>query len=237
MLNFLKGFITPAAAISPPLDSRAAFRQALLSYPAHVPPHRGFAKALSLEQADLNLQWFTDSLHSRISALQSFLLTQGIDLHDVDATSLSSKQAALTQIIAWVRDCWPQEILRPEHKQYDYWLDCDRQGDDAIYSLALDLGTLFGQWAIASRPEWHWGLDLTGASLQDPMLQARRVVLTTLPLGPQSVPYQIDMEAVSVTRYMAPSLGQYLGELDQDDWMLFMHDCHTGRVIDLMQVR
>ena len=75
MLNFLKGFITPAAAISPPLDNRAAFRQALLSYPAHVQPHRGFAKALSLEQADLNLQWFTDSLHSRISALQSFLLT------------------------------------------------------------------------------------------------------------------------------------------------------------------
>ncbi|MFT4163824.1 MAG: hypothetical protein QM650_01115 [Microlunatus sp.] len=106
-------------------------------------------------------------------------------------------------------------------------------GDDAIFSLTLDLATYFGEIVRSTRPEWRWGLDLTRSSLRGPMLTSRRIILCTAPLGVRGIRVQEDWEAVVVLRYRKPAHFLFAGPLDHDSWLTRLRDGCSGRVIDL----
>ena len=235
MLAWLKKHFThPPAAPAPAPDRKVAFRQALAHYPAHVPPHRGWGKQLTPEQAQQNLDWFRQTLPERLATLRALTAETGLTLSQAPVQSLDEAKDLVARLIDWTRICWPDEPYRPEHlHDDDYWARSDRTGDDAIFSVVLDMATLMGQWVMAGRPEWRWGLDMSRASLgHQPMLTARRVVLTTPLLGTQRVPCMMDMEMLVLGRYREPASPYFKGA--QDLWIEYMRDGYTGREIDLL---
>ena len=237
MFDRLKTWLggSPAPAVDPLDASRARFRAALHRYPVHVAPNRGFAQELSPEQAQANLDWFIASLPTRLGALRALLADFELYLPAPEGLSLPEAEALMAELIAWTQRCWPATPYWPEHLQDSYWLHCDRLVDDAIFSVALDLGSYFGQIAIAAQPAWRWGLDLSAASLRGPMLSARRVLLSTAPLGKQQVREQLDWEALVVQRYREPQHFLFKGQLADDAWMTQLRDACTGRLITHFQ--
>ena len=113
-----------------------------------------------------------------------------------------------------------------------------RTGDDAIFSVVLDVATLLGETIRAGRSEWRWGLDMARASRgPQPMFSALRVVLFTPPLGEQRAPCMMYMEALVLERYRRPKDFRFNQTLEYDPWMEYVRDGYTGRVIDLMAGR
>ena len=242
MLESLKRWLRspagPKALESLP-DRQTQFKQALAAYPAHVPPHRGWGKQLTPEQAQQNLDWFRQSIPERLAALRALAVKTGLALDEVPVQSLDEAQDLVARLIDWTRACWPAEPYRPEHlHDDDYWARSDRTGDDAIFSVVLDVATLLGETIRAGRSEWRWGLDMARASRgPQPMFSARRVVLFTPPLGEQRAPCMMDMEALVLERYRRPKDFRFNQTLEYDPWMEYVRDGYTGRVIDLMAGR
>lgn len=238
MFDRLKSWITPPSATPGPADRKSDFTRALASYPAHVPPHRGYARQLTPEQAQQNLDWFRQTLPERLAALRSLAASTGLVLNDAPAGTLAEAQDLMARLIAWTRDSWPQAPYLPAHLDDAHWAMSARTGDDAIFSVVLDVATLLGHTVMAGRPEWRWGLDLSRASMgQQPKFSARRVVLTTPLLGEQRAPYLMDLEALVLERYRRPKDFRFNQTLEYDPWMEYVRDGYTGRVIDLMDGR
>ena len=240
MLAWLKKHFThPPAAPAPAPDRKVAFRQALAHYPAHVPPHRGWGKQLTPEQAQQNLDWFRQTLPERLATLRALTAETGLTLSQAPVQSLDEAKDLVARLIDWTRICWPDEPYRPEHlHDDDYWARSDRTGDDAIFSVVLDVATLLGETIRAGRSEWRWGLDMARAGRgPQPMFSARRVVLFTPPLGEQRAPCMMDMEALVLERYRRPKDFRFNQTLEYDPWMEYVRDGYTGRVIDLMAGR
>ncbi|MDO5624990.1 MAG: hypothetical protein Q4G71_09900 [Pseudomonadota bacterium] len=236
MLDWLKKHLSlrPVPQVPAP-DRQAAFRQVLARYPAHVPPHRGPGWHLTPEQAQQNLDWFKQTLPERLAALRLVAET-GLTLSEAPVQSLDEAKDLVAQLIDWTRDCWPGEPYRPEHTQDSCWVVSERTGDDAIFSVVLDVATLLGQIIMAGRSEWRGGLDMDPASLgSQPMFSARRVVLISPLLGEQRVPALMDMEALVLDRYCKPHNLDFTGPLEHDAWMKYVRDGYTGRVIDMMR--
>ena len=243
MLDWLKKLTprrTPAPADAPP-DLKAVFRLALAHYPAHVPPHRGLGGHITPEQAQHNLDWFRRSVPERLHALRALATDTGLALPaDLQrpVASLDEAKELVARLIAWTRACWPDRPYRPEHLSDSHWAMSARTGDDAIFSVVLDVATLLGQVAMTGRSEWRWGLDMARASRgPQPMFSARRVVLFTPPLGEQRAPCMMDMEALVLERYRRPKDFRFNQTLEYDPWMEYVRDGYTGRVIDLMAGR
>lgn len=237
MLEQLKRWLRPPTSqtAEPSPNYQTTFRQALAAYPAHVPPHKGYGHQITPEQAQQNLDWFRGSLPERLASLRALLANTGLPLQDEDLSpdSLDTALDLVRRLIEWTRACWPSAPYQAEHKSYDHWAMSARNGDDAIFSVVLDMATLMGQWVMAGRPEWRWGLDMSRASLgHQPMLTARRVVLTTPLLGTQRVPCMMDMEMLVLGRYREPASPYFKGA--QDLWIEYMRDGYTGREIDLL---
>lgn len=216
-------------------DRQAGFRQALAHYPAHVPPHRGWGKQLTLEQAQQNLDWFRQTIPERLAALRALAADTGLALGEAPVSSLDEARHLVVQLIGWTRACWPDAPYRTEHKSYDDWAASDRTGDDAIFSVVLDVATLLGETIRAGRSEWRWGLDMARASLgHQPMLSARRVVLLSPLLGPQQVVTHMDLELLVLDRYLKPHDLDFTGPPEQDAWMQYVCDGYTGQSMDLL---
>ena len=235
--TWLGGAQSPASASPAPAPSddaaRTAFRQALQRYPAHAAPNAGYARELTPEQAQGNLDWFLASLPERLQALEGLLAAFGVPAQPVAITS-EARQVWIGQLIDWTRRCWPAQPYRPEHLATDDWLRLPRTGDDAIFSVTLDLATRMGEVVRAACPDWRWGLDMSAASLRGPMLTSRRVVLTTAPLGPQGVRLVRDWEAEVVARYKRAGSIDYAAALPFDPWWINFEDACTGRSIRML---
>ena len=79
MLDWLKKRLIPAAATQANTPEwQAVFRQALAHYPAHVPPHRGWGRQLTPEQAQQNLDWFRQTLPERLDTLRALTAETGL---------------------------------------------------------------------------------------------------------------------------------------------------------------
>ena len=234
--TWLGGAQSPASASPAPAPSddaaRTAFRQALQRYPAHAAPHPGYAQELTPEQAQANLDWFLGSLPDRLQVLDVLLAEFGVPAQPA-ADTPEARQAWIGQLIDWTRRCWPAQPYRPEHLATDDWLRLPRTGDDAIFSVTLDLATRMGEVVRAACPDWRWGLDMSAASLRGPMLTSRRVVLTTAPLGPQGVRLVRDWEVAVVLRYQNPQHFLFEDPLSNDAWSKDLEAGATGRVIRL----
>lgn len=232
--RWLRSPVPQTAEPSP--NHQVIFSQALAAYPTHAPPHKGYGHQLTPDQAQQNLDWFRDSLPQRLTSLRALLAGTGLLLRDEDLSpdTLDAALDLVRRLIDWTRACWPGAPYQPRHLSEADWLASDRQGDDAIFSVVLDVATLMGQWVMAGRPEWRWGLDMSRASLgHQPMLTARRVVLTTPLLGTQRVPCMMDMEVLVLERYLKPRDLHFNGALADDPWMEYVRDGYTGRVIDM----
>ncbi|MDO5624989.1 MAG: hypothetical protein Q4G71_09895 [Pseudomonadota bacterium] len=237
MLDWLKKQFTlkPAPTVAKP-DLKARFRQALAHYPAHVPPHRGWGRQLTPEQAQQNLDWFKQTLPERLAALRALAGETGLTLSGAPVQSLDEAEDLVARLIYWTRACWPDEPYRREHlHDYDYWAMSDRTGDDAIFSMVLDVATLLGETIRTGRSEWRWGLDMDPSSLgSQPTFSARRVVLISPLLGERRISTLMDMESLVVSRYRNPRSFHYQGSMEYDSWMVHVRDGYTGREIDLI---
>ena len=237
MLDWLKKRLIPAAATQANTPEwQAVFRQALAHYPAHVPPHRGWGRQLTPEQAQQNLDWFRQTLPERLATLRALTAETGLTLSQAPVQSLDEAKDLVARLIDWTRACWPDEPYRPEHlHDDDYWAKSDRTGDDAIFSVALDVATLLGETIRAGRSEWRWGLDMDPSSLgHQPLFTARRVVLISPLLGERRISTLMDMEMLVLERYRKPRSFYHQGPLEYDSWMEYVRDGYTGRVIDMM---
>ena len=237
MLDWLKKRLIPAAATQANTPEwQAVFRQALAHYPAHVPPPRGWGRQLTPEQAQQNLDWFRQTLPERLDTLRALTAETGLTLSEAPVQSLDEAKDLVARLIDWTRACWPDEPYRPEHlHDDDYWAKSDRTGDDAIFSVALDVATLLGETIRAGRSEWRWGLDMDPSSLgHQPLFTARRVVLISPLLGERRISTLMDMEMLVLERYRKPRSFYHQGPLEYDSWMEYVRDGYTGRVIDMM---
>jgi len=158
--------------------NRADFRAAVHRYPAHNFPNPGYARQITPQQAQANLDWFLASLPERLAAIDWFLAEFGVPAAPAGAT-LSELDSWIARVIDWTNDYWPDKPFRPEHGTDDVWLHAKRVGDEAIFSIALDLGTRFGEVVKSMEPRWRWGLNMDRSDLRDEMGSARRVVMTT----------------------------------------------------------
>ena len=222
-----------AAALA---ESRATFRAAVHRYPAYAPPHPGYARELTPQQAQVNLDWFLATLPRRLQTLNALLAEFGVPTRPA-ADTPQDRQAWVGQLMDWTRRCWPAEPYRPEHLKEEHWLHAPRVGDDAIFSITLDLATLFGEICIAVYPAWRWGLDMARGNMgSQPMITARRVVLTTAPLGAKNIREIEDCEAMVVGRYQRPNQFDYSsGPLPNDRGVRHLEDACSGRVIKFFE--
>lgn len=230
MLEKLKNWLwrssTAELGNQPAPDARQAFRQALAEYPAHMPPHRGLGRQIALEQAQQNLDWFMQTLPQRLAALRALAAATGLALGEEPPRSWDEAADLLARLIDWTRACWPDAPYRPEHRQDEYWAASDRTGDDAIFSVALDVATLLGQTVRAGCSAWRWGLDLSRDSLRHDMFSSRRVVLMPPPGARAGL---LDMEAVVRARYLNPQASWFRGPPPHDLWWEYVHDGYTGQ--------
>lgn len=231
--SWLGGSAEPAQP-APTDDGQAAFRASVQRYPAHVAPHRGYARELTPEQAQANLDWFLASMLDRLQVLDALLAEFGVPAQPA-ADTPEARQAWIGQLIDWTRRCWPPKPYRPEHLATDEWLRLPRTGEDGIFSVMLDLATRMGEVVRAACPSWRWGLDMTAASQRGPMLTSRRVVLTTAPLGPQGIRLIRDWEAEVVARYKRLGSIDYAAPVPFDPWWLNFEDACTGRSIRMLE--
>lgn len=238
MLEQLKSWLrSPASrkALESSPDRRAQFKQALAAYPSHVPPHRGLGRQITPEQAQQNLDWFQQTIPGRLAALRALSANTGLALGDAPVRSLDEAKSLVARLIDWTRACWPDAPYRVEHKSYEHWAMSGRSGDDAIFSVVLDVATLLGQTIMAGRQDWRWGLDMARSSLgHQPMLSARRVVLLSPLLGSQPVSTHMDLEILVLDRYLKPHDLDFTGPPERDAWMQYVCDGYTGQSIDLL---
>ena len=212
-------------------DARAAFRAALHRYPAHAPPHPGHARDLTPEQAQANLEWFLAALPERLQVLDRLLTEFGVPTRPA-ADTPEGRQAWVGHLIDWTRRCWPAQPYRPEHLDKDVWLKVARIGDDAIFSVTLDLATLMGEVIKSACPAWRWGLDMASANMGgQPMLTARRVVMTTAPLGSKGIRVIRDWEAAIVAHYWHQDPLERGGPLTSHPLFSRVMDACSGRVV------
>ena len=212
-------------------DARAAIRAALHRYPAHAPPHPGHARDLTPEQAQANLNWVLATLPERLQVLDGLLTEFGVPTRPA-ADTPEGRQAWVGQLIDWTRRCWPAQPYRPEHLDKDVWLKVARIGDDAIFSVTLDLATLMGEVIKSACPAWRWGLDMASANMGgQPMLTARRVVMTTAPLGSKGIRVIRDWEAAIVAHYWHLDPLERGGPLTSHPLFSRFMDACSGRVV------
>ena len=239
MLEQLKNFFTRKAA---PVDSstqttrRSTFDQALRTYPAHVPPHRGLGPDITAEQAQANWDWFKLTLPTRLATLRDLCARTGLTLSETPVNSVDEAIDLTARLIEWTRACWPDKPYLSEHKDRHYWAMSARTGDDAIFSVVLDVATLLGQIIMDGRKEWRWGLDMARSSLgHQPSLTARRVMLMSPLLGQQRHALLKDMEALVLSRYLTPNDFSFRDPLEFDSWVEYVRDGYTGREFDFYQ--
>jgi len=211
--------------------NRAAFRAAVHCYPAHNFPHPGIGREITPQQAQANLDWFLASLPERLATIDRFLAEFGLPAIPSGST-LEEVDHWIARLIHWTNDFWPDKPFRPEHDtDDDVWLYAKREGDEAIFSIALDLGTRFGEVAKSMEPRWHWGLNMERSDLDMPT--ARRVVMTTSPLvSKRQRPYE-NWEITVLARYLYPNTISYQIPPSLHAWTNHLRQACTGFVIDL----
>ena len=216
--HWLRRHPAPAAPQAP--DRRPIFHQALARYPAHVPPHRGLGRQISPRQAQQNLDWFLQTLPQRLAALRALTAETGLTLPEAPPRAWNEAENLVARLIDWTHACWPAAPYRPEHRQDEYWAASNRAGDDAIFSVTLDVATLLGETAraAASTVAWHWGLDMSRDSLRHALPSARRVVLRPPPDLPHPPAALLDMEAATRARYLDPQASWFQCPLPHDLW-------------------
>jgi hypothetical protein len=141
-------------------DSNALL-EALNGYPPYSPPHLGWGKSLSNEQADDNLHYLTENLPVRLNHIGALLADFDVETAPLlDSGAYPLEAAAL--IDDWLtRALPPRDALlqdRPPNPPRDMFIESDRTGSAILFSFVTDLGLLEAEALRIRHSGFDWGL-------------------------------------------------------------------------------
>jgi hypothetical protein len=159
--KILGGAADETASSAADIAGSNALLDALSAYPPYSPPHPGWGKNLSNEQADANLLYLTDHLPVRLAQIDALLRR-----FDIDATPLLDREAdplpMAAQIDHWLaramppRDALPQE--RPPNPPRNLFVESQRAGSAIFFSFVTDLGLLEAEAVRVRHPGFDWSM-------------------------------------------------------------------------------
>jgi hypothetical protein len=171
----------------------------LNGYPPYEAPFRGPAAALTLEQADANLQYLLTDSEVRVNDLARFLGGVGVDF--TGALRGGDVGPPLEALHAWLKRELPK-LYDPAIAKRSVWLASTREGPEIVYSLLMDIALLLGALVIARKPEYRWALDLDPDNVADEMETVKRPVVQIPKAEPFPAPIILDVEAVVFGQYL-----------------------------------
>lgn len=170
----------------------------LQSYPPYEAPYRGPPSALTIMQAEANLQYLLTHKEQRLRDLSRFLGGMGVDI----TTALNGGDVgpALDALHVWAKREFPK-IHDPEIAKRSVWLASTRTGREIVYSFLMDIALLLGELVITRRPDFRWGLDLDPDNVLDEMYSVKRCVVQIPKAEPFPAPIILDFEEIVVGQY------------------------------------
>lgn len=167
----------------------------LEAYPPYEAPFRGPPSALTLEQAEANLQYLLTHNEQRLRDLSRFLSGVGVDV----TAALNGDEVGppLDALHAWTKRDFPK-IYDQRIAKRSVWLASTRTGPEIVYSLLMDIALLLGALVIARRPDYRWALDLDPDNVADGMQSVKRPVVQIPKAEPFPAPIILDFEAIVV---------------------------------------
>jgi hypothetical protein len=193
----------------------------ITDYPAYTAPYCGDHNELSEQQAAENFTYFQQQKEKRLNHLAALLSHYSIDLHENLYTG--DYRPLVKSLYEWFGKLWPTTI-KPEFATRDVWRVTDRQREQILYSVAMDLGIALGEIIISRRPSYSWGLDLDPKNISDQMPTARRVVI----LAPSQIANDrlivIDCEAICASLIFNQSPTYGIMNL----WLNMVNDAVSG---------
>jgi hypothetical protein len=146
----------------------------LRAYPPYDAPFRGPPSALTVEQAEANLQYLLTHNEQRLRDFSRFLGGVGVDV--TDALNGGDVGPPLDTLHGWTKREFPK-IHNPRIAKRSVWLASARTGPEIVYSLLMDIALLLGALVIARRPDFRWALDLDPDNVADGMDTVKRPVV------------------------------------------------------------
>lgn len=173
--------------------------QWLAAYPPYEAPFRGPSSALTLGQAEANLQYLLAHHEQRLRDLTRFLRGAGVDI--TGALNGGDVGPPLESLHAWMKREFPKNHDSHIAKR-SVWLASARTGPEIVYSLLMDIALLLGALVIARRPDYRWALDLDPDNVADEMDTVKRPVVQIPKTEPFPAPIILDFEAIVVGQYL-----------------------------------
>jgi len=188
-------------------------------YPSYEAPHFGFGSALSVQQANENLDYLLANKQARIEAL-SQLLTQ----FDIDLTAGFADVAPekiITQLYQWSGERW-RDYKSATHTRQQ-WHTNNRCDEDLIYSVAMDTAIYFGDLVVKHKPAYSWGVDLDNGNS---VMETYRRCVVQAPILRHNHLAVFDVEAMVAARVFNPDKPHWKWE---NHWLRTMDDHIAGR--------
>ncbi|MET0208884.1 MAG: hypothetical protein ABW220_07555 [Burkholderiaceae bacterium] len=212
MLSWLKK-IAPAR---PSLDRRLA------AYPPYEIPHPGPGQALTLDQAQTNLDYLLAHRQARLAAFAALLRDEaGIDA--APALAGEDPAALLGALHTWLNQVLPPLLDRhPELTTAARWLSSRRSGEEIVFSFLMDLALLVGELIIVGRPSFSWKLDLDPRNRKDGMQSWQRPVL--IAHRPDGSQVELDIEEGAFFRFVQSRRSSAL----INEWLTVVREARAG---------
>lgn len=129
----------------------------LASYPPYCIPFPGRGWALTLVQAEANMDYLLAHKAERLRIVGQLLAQFGIDLGA--GLAAPDPKPFLDAIWRWTAAEWPL-VYDPALASLDAWLSSRRDGPEIVFSLIADTGIALGEIVLMHRPDYAWALDL-----------------------------------------------------------------------------
>lgn len=171
----------------------------LRGYPPYEAPHAGPPAALTLAQAEDNLEHLRLHRAQRLVLLGAWLDSEGIDIRP--GLSGGDPTGLLDALHGWAHVCWPA-WHDPAIAQREVWLRSRRTGPEIVYSLLFDVALLMGELISQRHGGYRWALALDEGTGGDDRRGCRRPVLLWPAQGMLPSPVQLDLEGIVVSRYL-----------------------------------
>lgn len=141
-------------------DSNALL-EALNGYRPYTPPHPGWGKSLSSEQADSNLRYLVENLTARLENIIALLARFDISTAPL-LDSVADPLKVATLIDGWLAQALPppNALLqdRPPNPPRDRFVESNRTGDAIFFSFVTDLGLLEAEAVRIRHSGFNWDL-------------------------------------------------------------------------------
>lgn len=203
--------------------SSAALARRLQGYPAWALPYPGVPERPEEQQA--NLQYWLQHRDERLAALQAFFaedLPGGVLAAGLQAGG--DWRAASSALHLWM-NAHVEALPRGKFTSRNGWMHSKRAGDEAVYSLLLDIGLYLGELIIRHRPGYQWTIDADPIRASQDLPTLGRVVLEGPRPPGHELPLILDPEDVAVGHYLH---GDNPADRIIDNWTGLVADAISG---------